>query len=383
MHSSCKPYLIVGLCLVLMALWCAPSSAQCVSAKSSSATAQHLAHIICHDQIAGGVQSVIFGAWTGDTPILTTALGYSFSGVPATTSMHFRAGIMQTEALTTILLQLVDRGEVSLNSPISKWLPSLPHASEVTLGMLGNSRSGYGDYLADKRVLKVFEDNPFQPFTPGELITYAMAQPMAFKPGTGFHYAHTNLVILGEALQKITGRSISQLMQERIIAPLHLRDTQIPSTAAIPQPVQHAFSRDRGVYEESTYFDPSWATFSGTITSNIHDVAVFQRALGKGVLLSKAAFAAQLAPTNAGSGPMTKNLYYGLGVIVADTWIMQHARVSGYDVVMAYLPSRDLTIVVSTAIGSTSTLKTGYSASIFKDAARFLAPQRPIPSLFT
>lgn len=104
---------------------------------------------------------------------------------------------------------------------------------------------------------------------------------------------------------------------------------------------------------------------------------------GTGALLSKAAFAAQLAPTNAGSGPMTKNLYYGVGVLVVDTWILQHARVSGCDVVMAYLPSRDLTIVVSTAIGPTSTSKAGYSASIFKDAAKYLAPQWPIPSLFT
>jgi D-alanyl-D-alanine carboxypeptidase len=338
---------------------------------------------LCADNTSAGLASVLFGAWTGTKPILVTAIGDSLSGVPATTSMHFRAGIMETEMLTTILLQLVDGGQVSLNSTIAQWLPSLPHAGEVTLGMLANSRSGYPDYLANPKVQEIFNKNPFQPFTAAQLIDYAMAQPMVFKPGSGFHYAHTNLVVLGLALEKITGKSVAQLIQERIVSRLGLQDTQIPTAADIQWPVQHAYSRDRGVYEDSTYFHPSWAMYSGTITSSLHDVALFQRALGTHSFVSKAAFAAQLAPTNASSGPMTKEFYYGLGVIVANTWIVQHARVSGYDVVMAYLPSRDLTIVVSATIGPASTAKNGYSAAIFKNAAKLLAPEHPIPSLFT
>lgn len=370
---------LAALCIVS---W-SPARAACSNAVHESPKTAPLAELLCADNAADGLQSLLFTAWHGDQPILTLALGDSFSGVPATAGMHFRAGIMQTEALATILLQLVDEQQVTLNAPIARWLPSLPHAKDVTLEMLADSRSGYADYLSDPRVQKIFEQDPFQPFTADQLVADAMSQPMVFTPGTGFHYAHTNLVVLGLALQKITGESVAQLVQERIISRLGLTNTQIPMSADIQAPVQHAFSRDRGVYEDSTYFDPSWALFSGTITSDLHDVAVFQRALGTGSLLSKAGFAAQLSSINAGSGPMTKQLYYGLGVIVANTWILQHARVSGYDVVMAYLPSRDLTIVVSTALGVPSTAKSGYSASIFKDAAHALAPEHPIPDLFT
>jgi D-alanyl-D-alanine carboxypeptidase len=361
----------------------APARAACPGGVPHTESAERLMRTLCADAAAGGLQSVIFGAWTGDQPILTAALGESFSGVPATTSMHFRAGIMETEALTTILIQLADAGQVKLDAPISRWLPKLPHADEVTLAMLADSRSGYGDYLDDPRVQHVFATNPFQPFTTQQLVTYAMAQRMAFKPGTSFHYAHTNLVLLGLALEKITGKPVSQLIQERIISRLGLHDTQIPASADIQAPVQHAFSMDRGFYEDSTYFDPSWALFSGTITSDLHDVAVFQRALGTHSLLSQSGLAQQLATVNVGSGPMTKQFYYGLGVIVADGWILQHARVSGYDVVMAYLPVRDLTIVVSTALGPRSTAKGGYSATVFKDAVKLLAPERPMPPLFS
>jgi D-alanyl-D-alanine carboxypeptidase len=337
---------------------------------------------LCADKDSADLASVLFGAWVGTKPILVTALGDSLSGAPATTSMHFRAGIMETEMLTTILLQLVDGGQVSLNSPIAQWLPSLPHVGEVTLGMLADSRSGYPDYLANPHMQEILNKNPFHSFTATQLINYAFVQPMASKPGSAFHSAHTNLVVLGLALEKITGKSVAQLIQERFVTRLDLHDTQIPTSADIAWPVQHAYSHDRGVFEDSTYFNPSWAMYSGTITSNLRDVALFQRALGTHSFVSKAAFAAQLAPTNAGSGPMTQQLYYGLGVIVANSWIVQHARVSGYDVVMAYLPSRDLTIVVSTTIGPANTAKNGDSAAVFKDAAKLLAPERPIPKQF-
>ncbi len=250
----------------------------------------------------------------------------------------------------------------------------------MTLRELANSRSGYADFLTDKTLLKTLVDDPFYQFTPSQLIRYGTSKPLLFRPGTSFHYAHTNLVILGEALQKITGQSVARMMQLRIMNRLRLRNTQIPSTPEIQQPVQHAFDRERGVFEDSTYFSPSWASHSGVITSNVYDVAAFQRALGSGKLVSRAAFAQQLAPTNAGNRPMRPDLYYGMGVLVAKTWIIQHAQVSGYDVVMGYLPSRDLTIVVSTAIGVNTKVKKSSAVTIFYDAAAFLAPDHPLPA---
>ncbi|HXW50565.1 MAG TPA: serine hydrolase domain-containing protein [Candidatus Acidoferrales bacterium] len=357
--------------------------AACPGEIHETPASQNLVALLCAQSKTDGLQSLLFGAWKGDQPLLTLALGQSFSGVPAATGMHFRAGIMETEALVAILLQLVDAGQVKLDEPIGQWLPTLPHADKVTLQMLADSRSGYPDYLDNPRVQAIFTSDPFQPFTNDQILGYAMSQPMAFTPGAGFHYAHTNIVILGLALQKITGLSVAQLLQERIFSRLGLDDTKIPTSADIQAPVQHAFTRDRGFYEDSTYFDPSWASYTGTLTTDLRDLAVFQRALGTRSLLSKAGLAELLTQINVGSSPqMTKQFYYGLGVIVANTWILEHARVSGYDVVMAYLPSRDLTIVVSSANGVTSTNGSGYSASIFKDVVRLLAPERPIPDQF-
>ena len=343
-----------------------------------------LRKIVESDAAATKVQSVVFGAWIGGTPLLTTAIGDALTGVPATTADHIRAGFVQTEAINQILVSLADHQRVSLEAPLKTWFPNLPQAGEVTLRMLGNSRSGYFDYLADSQFLNDFNADPFQTFTADQLISIAMRHPLVFQPGTGFHYAHTNAVLLGATLQKITGESVPALMKQYIFTPLHLNQSVIPDSSDIPAPVQHIFSRDRGFFEDTTYFNPSWAINSGTIVTTIGDVAAMQRAFGSGALLSKAGLAAILAPTNAGTPPFTKDFYFGLGVLVGNTWILNRASVAGSDVVMAYLPARDLTIVVSTADSAASVpTPKGPGVRFLQDAAKYLAPERPIPHLFT
>src|SRR5450631_3212761 len=336
----------------------------------------YLAKIVAADRAASRVESVIFGAWIGASSLLTLALGDSPNGVPATTSLHIRPGIVETEALNTILVKLWDERRVSLDAPLSTWFPALPRAKNVTLRMLGNNRSGYGDYLADEDFQKRLNADPFQTFTADELIAIGMRQKMPFLPGAGFFYAHTNAVLLGAALHRITGQSIAALIRDDIARPLQLEQTVIPDSANVADPAQHLFYRDRGPFEDSTYWNPSWASYSGTIVSTVGDVAMMQRAFGSGRLVSKAGLAAILAPTNASSPPQTTKFYFGLGVIVGNTWILQHAQVAGSDVVMGYLPERDLTIVVSTAIGFRSVpASRGYSLLFFNDAAAYLAPE--------
>ena len=104
-----------------------------------------------------------------------------------------------------------------------------------------------------------------------------------FAPGTNWDYSHTNYVILGQALEKITGQPLDVALQEQVLAPLGLRNTVAWSTPEISEPVLHAFSSERrqalGIpagtrfYEESTYWNPSWSLAPGSIqTTDIVDM---------------------------------------------------------------------------------------------------------------
>ena len=80
--------------------------------------------------------------------LVTIARGQSMGGVPVTPEMHFRNGAVASTYMSTALLVLVDRGVVSLEDPLSIWLPDLPDADKATLRMLANRRSaGLGWHL--------------------------------------------------------------------------------------------------------------------------------------------------------------------------------------------------------------------------------------------
>jgi hypothetical protein len=79
---------------------------------------------------------------------------------------------------------------------------------------------------------------------------------------------------------------MEELLRDGILAPLALDDTRSESTAMVQEPVLHAFTAERGVYEDSTYWNPSWTLARGAImTTNIHDLLTSAIAIGSGSLV--------------------------------------------------------------------------------------------------
>jgi CubicO group peptidase (beta-lactamase class C family) len=139
--------------------------------------------------------------------------------------------------------------------------------------------------------------DPFRNFTPEEIIAIGTSRPLLYQPGTNWNYAHTNYVILGLALEKITAKSMTDLLQEKVLGPLGLTNTTDTGTPDIPGPVLHSYTSERRYalqipattpfYEDSTYWNPSWTITHGAIeTTNIYDLNATAVAIGTGGLLS-------------------------------------------------------------------------------------------------
>ncbi|MFK0232050.1 serine hydrolase domain-containing protein [Streptomyces vinaceus] len=338
-----------------------------------------------------GLNSVILRVTSGGRDVVTAALGNSMTGVPADPAMHFRTGSVGIVYMATALLALVDEGQVGLDDPLSKWLPEVPHADEITLRMLGSSTSGIHDYVTDPVFLKEIEAKPFRAWTPTDTLAITSRHPLWYAPGTGWSYSHENFQLLGAALAKITGKPLDRVLQDLVIGPLGLRETRNSATPEIPVPALHAFTSERGTYEESSYWNPSWTTAPGAVlTGDICDLATSARGIGTGALLSKEAFRTQLNPGTVGLGTSTKEcpapycrknteaLHFGFGVLVLRDWIATNPSFSGYAAVSAYLPAQDLSIAVSVTKGPSS--PEGNSAStVAERIAKELAPDHPLP----
>jgi D-alanyl-D-alanine carboxypeptidase len=152
------------------------------------------------------VRSTLFGVWKNGRRLASGAFGESRPGVPATRADHFRVG-NTTESLTaTLLLQLVDDRRLSLDDPLSSWLPNLPGAQQVTLGMLARSTSGYADFVTNPAFDDAFNANPFRLWKVPELLRLAFDCPPLFAPGTSWAFSDTNFLLLGKVLRRAAGR---------------------------------------------------------------------------------------------------------------------------------------------------------------------------------
>jgi CubicO group peptidase (beta-lactamase class C family) len=321
----------------------------------------------------------------GNRTLATATPGESMAGVPATPRMNFRIGAVAIPYVVDLLLQLQDRGDLSLDDPVGKWLPNLPNADRVTLRMLASSTSGYPDWIqGNPQFQEELLADVFRRWTTPELLGAAFDQPLICGPGECFHYAHTNFAILGKVIHQVTGRPVEQLLRRRVLKPLHLRHTEISGLPGIPDPVLHTYTADRGSYEDSTYWSPSYGLpQSMLMTATIADLVKSAKAMGTGALISRQASRERFAPITAGlpgiPGPQfSHDFYFGLGVLVLNSWQFQNPEINGYKSISAYLPSRRISLAITSTEGP-SAAKTGtnLSAQLFNDIALYLTPGHP------
>jgi CubicO group peptidase (beta-lactamase class C family) len=344
----------------------APSASMSVSVDPAQAAA--VDQVVKDVMASQHLRAAIVKVSVGGREVITKAYGESMPGVPATTAMHFRNGAVAISYVAIALLQLVDEGVVNLDDKVSRWLPDLPYGDQVTLGQLAQMTSGYVDYVTAPELTKLLYANPFRTFTPEDLIAISTKRPLLYRPGTNWNYAHTNYVILGLAMEKITGKPMQQLLAERVLGPLGLDNTTDPGTPAITEPALHAYSSERRYalkipaavpfIEDVTYWNPSWTITHGAIqTTNIDDMHTSAVAIGAGRLLKPATFQQMITKDLIGKTTTVKGCLtcfpqqpaytYGLGIVSTGNWLVQDPLFSGESGAIAYLPSQQVAIALT------------------------------------
>ena len=417
--SSIRRLALVALGLVVLAS-CTSQGATPASSSAPSTAAADPARAAAIDEVvqeamkARHLRAVVVRVTVDGAEVVTKAYGESMTGVPATVDMHFRNGAVAISYVSTLLLILVDEKKVSLDEKASKWVPEIPHSDEVTLGQLAQMTTGYTDFvIGNAEVDAMLYTDPFRQWTPEELLQTVTSKPLLYPPGTNWNYAHTNYLILGLALEKATGKRMSDLMQEKVLGPLGLTNTTDPGPGAptIPEPALHAFTSERrsqlGIpagtrfYEESTYWNPSWTITRGAIqTSNIFDVNATAVAVGTGTLLTPESYRAMIStglrgkttalPGCATCFPQSEGYSYGLGIVTTGDWVMQDPLFSGEAGAFAYLPSKKVAVALALtftedAFAPDGSYKSEVSSNaadpVWRQIAAVVAPEDPPPAL--
>lgn len=278
--------------------------------------------------------------------------------VPMKADVHQRIGSVTKTFTVTALLQLVERGRLSLDDPIEKYVPGMPNG-EATLGELAAMRSGIPSYtFNDEFQRKVFAD-PRREWRPEQLVDLVKGDQPMFKPGTMTFYSNTNLVLLGMVIEQVTGKPIQQVFQTQILDPLGMADTLMPTDSTLPRPHARGYTL-QGVEgdtpADATDWSPSWSWTAGGMISDLDDLLVWGEALGTGRgILSPSTQAARLSsfdfavPIYLGpdrTAPQSPARAYGLGLGLALDWYGHEGELPGFDTYVQYYEPEGITMVV-------------------------------------
>jgi D-alanyl-D-alanine carboxypeptidase len=334
---------------------------------------------ILHSQFAADkLSAIIAGVWHNGKPVLFGALGDSMPGVPATPDMHHMLGNLSTPMLTTAALQQVEAGALSLDDKVSKWYPDVPGADAVTVEMLLHNTAGYSQYTAQADFLADLYANPFRVWTPDDIITIGTAGGPKFAPGTDWMFSDTNSAVLVGILAKATGKPVSDLIQHGVLDRLKMRDTTLALDGNWPQPVLQGYDGERGVWENVTHWNPSWAHFAGGTGSNAQDVGVFLDALGSGKLLSSKYHDIQFAPTTVGIGTNKAEQYWAMGFLDVKDWVFLNPTIPGYDGGGGTLPSEGWTMVIYTTPSQATNPADQTATDIFRMLSGVVSPEHSL-----
>lgn len=347
------------------------------------------------------LQSLLVQVRVDGRIIETVVLGDSMSGVPLTRADRFRNGAVAITYVSATMLRLAEDGLIDIDAPIADYVPDLPFAQTTTARMLADMTAGYPDHVANSDFLAAFTADPFRQFDRDEILGYSAQAPRTFEPGTNWDYSHSGYFALGKVLEAAGGAPLETLIAKYVLDPLGLSGTSSSATAQIPEPAVHAFTLDRGIWEDSTNWNPSWTLPPGSVeTTTIDDMASsFDDIIGRGTLLEPDSTTELLTPLPAGFGApvdgcrscheLTPAFNYGLGIVLKNEWAYQTPLFGGFFSSVATLPeARNAGHSVTIAVAATATQATysdwsatlpNWSTQLVDGLAATLVPSNPPP----
>ena len=129
-----------------------------------------------------------------------------------------------------VIVQLAQEGKLSLDDPVSKYVPGVPNGDNITIAELLKMRSGLYNYTDAPKFWAILDRDPTKVWSPAELLAIAFTHPPNFPPGTGFHYSNTNYALLGLIAEKVDGKPLASCFQDRLFGPLGLKHTVLPAS---------------------------------------------------------------------------------------------------------------------------------------------------------
>ena len=204
--------------------------------------------------------------------------------VPNTPQTKFNIASLTKQFTGLAVLQLAERGKLTLEDPVSKYYADAPPAwKEITVYQLLTHTSG----IPNPAALTDYPKGIAQAYTPKELIAIFENKALDFPPGTKRKYSNPGYYLLGYIIERVSGQSYADYIRQNILEPLGMHDSGYESNAGIVMHRALGYSWEGNALQNAAYVDWSIPYAAGALYSTVEDMHRWDEALYTEKLLGR------------------------------------------------------------------------------------------------
>lgn len=283
---------------------------------------QRLVETVRHELAATATPGVAVALLLDGQPVVTAGVGFRDPEQTAALDPDAQLYIYSVtkSLIATVILQLVEQGQLALDMPVQTYLAQLPLATPVTLRQLLNHTGGLPDYGGLPAYTEALQADPTHPWTADDFLGQTLPRGLTFAPGQGWDYSNIGFLLLRRVIEAVLHTSLREAFQKRLFAPLGLQQTCVAQTLAdAPQLTpgySSFFSADDSLQDVRTLYHPGWVSH-GVVIASAPELARLVDALFTGRLIGPHSLAAMLEPVLVPhTHPFFEQPAYGLGVML-------------------------------------------------------------------
>ena len=295
--------------------------------------------------MAAGVPAVQIAVAHRGQVIYSEAFGMTdqASATPATPRSVLRVGSITKQFTAAAILRLAERGALTLDDRIEKYVPEFdPRGRTITLRHLLTHTSGVA---RDPYLPTMTPPILSAPFPREQAINALNGKPFDFTPGTSWKYSNSGFLLLGYAIESITGMSFADFVHSEFVLPLGLIDTGVCGSSNLPLP--DGYSLVQGQWLRLWSYHPSGMVSSGALCSTASDLVRWSHLLATGRVLLPDSYTTMITPTRLSDNTFAP---YGLGQFLQKQLgrpaVWHTGGIPGFQSSLLYFPNEEIAVAV-------------------------------------
>lgn len=212
--------------------------------------------------------------------LLSEAYGHADAArqIANTPETRFNIGSMGKMFTAVAIAQLADDGRLRLTDPIARHLPGLPpEIGAITIDQLLTHRSGLRDYFRPENRAAIQSAR-----IAADLLPVALADGLAFAPGSDFAYSNSGYVVLGAIVERLSGLTYPDYLRRRIFDPAGMAATSLDGSVARAAAMTRrgpGGENGEGPPRPAPQIGSAWGSPAGGAVSTVGDLFRFAEAL--------------------------------------------------------------------------------------------------------